>query len=345
MTDVKGKVVFVLAVSCFYACMGKKLIRRNKMKAQISYKEWLEYWLESKRTFVKEATFANYSLAVDNHIIPALGNCTLNELTEKQVQKTVLYWLGEGRKDKKGGLSEKTVRDLVTIVKLTLKAAAKAKLIPRRSLEILFPKNKQPKPIRVFSEESQQKLSRLIHLNLTPKNASILFCLHTGIRIGELCGIQWKDIDLERRVVHINKTIQRIYTKDINSTSQSRLCITSPKTMSSIREIPLSSIIYPILLKINPMNPNIYLLTNTEKFSEPRTFRSYYDRLLKQMDIEHINFHGLRHTFATRLIERGADYKTVSELLGHASVNTTLELYVHSQIEKKRKAIELIGDY
>jgi Site-specific recombinase XerD len=315
------------------------------MKSKMLYKDWLERWLKDKQEFVKEATYANYSTAVVNHIIPTLGNYTLNELTEKRLQDTAMLWLDEGRKDNQGGLSEKTVKDLIIIIKLTLKAAAKVKLIPQRNFEILFPKSETTEKLQVFSKDDQQKLTQMVYLNLTPKTSGVLFCLHTGVRIGELCAIQWKDIDLDRRVVHIDKTIQRIYTKGFDGSSQSKLLITSPKTKASVREIPLSSAIYPVLKKINPMNGEYYLLTGTEKFTEPRTFRGYYDRLLRRMDIEHINFHGLRHTFATRLIEGGADYKTVSELLGHASVNMTLNLYVHPQIEQKRKAIELITDF
>jgi integrase len=315
------------------------------MNPKILYKEWLEQWLQDKREFVKEATYANYSTAIVNQIIPTLGDYHLSELTEKKLQETALYWLDQGRMDKGGGLSDKTVKDLIMIVKLSLRAAAKAKLMTQRSTEILFPKAEKTDKLKVFSKDDQLKLTQMVYLNLTPKNAGVLFCLHTGVRIGELCAVQWKDIDLERKTVTISKTVQRIYIKDFDGTSQSKLLITTPKTKASFREIPLSSALYPVLKKMNPMNPELYLLTGTEKFTEPRTFRGFYDRLLRRMDIEHINFHGLRHTFATRLIEGGADYKTVSELLGHASVNMTLNLYVHPQMEQKRKAVEIITDF
>lgn len=315
------------------------------MKKEIKYEQWVNEWLLTRKGFIKEATYANYSTAIINQIVPALGGYDVAEITEKKLQETVMFWLSEGRKDGKGGLAEKTVKDLVTIVKLSLKAAAKEKIIIPATIEILYPKTEKQKKLKVFSKENQIVLAQSIYLDLKPKSAGILFCLHTGVRIGELCAIQWKDIDLENKTVTINKTVQRIFIQQTDGTSYTKLVITTPKTKASNRVIPLSATIYPILRKMQPNDPNAYLLTNTEKYLEPRTYRGFYDRFIKKLELEHINFHGLRHTFATRLIESGADYKTVSELLGHASVMMTLNLYVHPQMEQKRKAVELINDF
>lgn len=315
------------------------------MNKDIKYDEWVKQWIQTKKEFIKEATYANYSTAIINQIIPALGELKVSDITEKKLQETVMYWLNNGRKDGKGGLAEKTVKDLVTIIKLSLKAAAKEKIIIPATIEIMYPKTEKQKKLKVFSKENQIILAQSIYLDLKPKSAGILFCLHTGVRIGELCAVQWKDIDLENKTVTITKTAQRIFIQETDGTSYTKLIITTPKTKASNREIPLSATIYPILRKMQPNNQNAYLLTNTEKFLEPRTYRSFYDRFIKKLEIEHINFHGLRHTFATRLIESGADYKTVSELLGHASVMMTLNLYVHPQMEQKRKAVELINDF
>lgn len=315
------------------------------MKKENRYEEWLKQWILSRKGFIKESTYANYSTAIINQIIPALGNNLITDITEKKLQQTVMFWLNNGRKDGKGGLAEKTVKDLVTIVKLSLKAASKEKLIIPSTIEILYPKTEKEKKLKVFSKENQIILAQSIYLDLKPKSAGILFCLHTGVRIGEICAIQWKDIDLENKTVTINKTIQRIFIQQTDGKSYTKLIITTPKTKASNRIIPLSATIYPILRKMQTNDPNTYLLTNTEKYLEPRTYRGFYDRFIKRLEIEHINFHGLRHTFATRLIESGADYKTVSELLGHASVMMTLNLYVHPQMEQKRKAVELINDF
>lgn len=311
------------------------------MKTQIEYKAWLWEWLKSREGFVKESTYANYSIAIINHIIPSLGDCRLDELTEEKIQETVLWWLSKGRLDHKGGLSEKTVRDMLMIVKLSLRAAAKKRLISPEEIDILFPKTMEITKLKVLSKEDYQKISNSVCHNLNSRSVGILLCLQTGIRIGELCALQWRDIDLREQMLSITKTIQRVFLKEIDGQSTTKVIISTPKTQASVREIPLSNFMIPVLKKIIVDDPNAYVVTGTEKYLEPRTYRSFYEHFLTQNQISHINFHGLRHTFATRCIEGGADYKTVSELLGHASVNMTLNLYVHPQIEQKRKCIEL----
>lgn len=132
----------------------------------------------------------------------------------------------------------------------------------------------------------------------------------------------------------------RTYTKEDGS----KLNITPPKTRSSIRTIPLNKWImqYAVLLR---GNDNEYIITGKEKHIEPNKFRLYYNRQLKDLDLPHRKFHSLRHTFATRCIECGCDYKSLSELLGHSNVSITMNLYVHPQLELKRKCVELLADY
>ena len=312
---------------------------------EITYGIWLKEWLSMKETYLKQATFANYQENIEKHILPAFGNIPISEITEETIQQTVLFWLENGRCDGQGGLSERTVKSIVMLMKLTLKAAAKAGLCPFQEIQILFPPQEKIKKIQTFSKEEQALLTQYLYLHLTPKNLGILFSLHTGLRIGELCALQWKHIDLNQKTVTVCRTLQRVFTREEDGTSGTKIMITSPKTKHSVRMIPLSSLLIPVLQRMNPNNPEAYLLTGTNKPTEPRTYRDYYNRLLKKAGISQINFHGLRHTFATRLIENGADYKTVSELLGHASVNITLNLYVHPQMEQKRKAVELMTFY
>ena len=309
----------------------------------ITYKQWLGQWLENREGLVKEATIASYAASIENHILPALGAMPLTDITESRLQATALLWLEEGRCDGNGGLSERTVRGMVALVKLSLKAAAKAGYVPPQSYDIQFPPPQQVARLQVFGKQEQAVLMQHIYMNLTPKNLGILLCMYTGLRIGELCALRWEDIDMENKLVTVSRTMQRIYRRDENGEGHTKLLITTPKTRNSVRSVPLSSLIYPVLRRMHPGNDTYYLLTGKTTHTEPRTYRDYYNRLLERLGLPHVNFHGLRHTFATRLIENGADYKTVSELLGHASVNITLNLYVHPQMEQKRKAVELIN--
>lgn len=132
----------------------------------------------------------------------------------------------------------------------------------------------------------------------------------------------------------------RTYTKEDGS----HLYVTPPKSRSSTRTIPLNTCImhYAILLQGDADN---YVLTNRDKPIEPNKYRLYYNRILKELDLPHLKFHALRHTFATRCIECGCDYKSLSELLGHSNVSITMNIYVHPQMELKRKCVELLCDY
>lgn len=160
------------------------------------------------------------------------------------------------------------------------------------------------------------------------------------MRIGEICALKWLDIDLKKRIIIVNKTLQRICYKG----RKSKIVISKPKTENSNREIPISNSLYDFLLKIKPINRDVYFLTNTTKPNEPRNYRKIYQTLLKKLKINKISFHALRHTFATRLIENKVDIKTISELLGHASVNITISIYVHSEFSAKRKAVKTLDN-
>jgi integrase len=312
------------------------------MATKILYKDWLAEWLKDKRAFVKEATFANYSIEIVNHIIPKLGDCPLLDLTESRIQGTVLTWLKTGRLDGKGGLSEKTVRDLLMIVKLSIKEANRKYGYSISLPEIRFPKSIRLKKLHVFSARDQQKLIETALSDPNSKNIGIVLALYTGLRIGELCALQWSDVDLKQGKISVTKTIQRIFLKNLNQTAHTKVIITPPKTRASVREIPIAEQLIPLLQKIHSSNKNAFVLTGSDLVLEPRVYRDHYERLLRTAHIKHIAFHGLRHSFATMLITKSADAKTVSELLGHASIATTLNLYVHPDMEQKRKCIKLL---
>lgn len=309
----------------------------------MTYRQWMEKWTGNREDMLKEATAATYASAIDNHILPVLGALALDEITEARLQAAALEWLSHGRRDGTGGLSERTVNGIVAIVRHSLKAAAKAGLVPPRQYDIVLPPQRNVRKLQVFSREEQAMLMQHIYLNLNTRSMGILLCMHTGLRIGELCALRWEDIDMENRTLTVCRTLQRIYQRGECGAGHTKLIITPPKTVHSVRTVPLATLLMPVLRRIQPDNPGYYVLTGKPAPTEPRTYREYYDRLLVRIGLPHVNFHGLRHTFATRLIENGADYKTVSELLGHASVNITLNLYVHPHMEQKRKAVELMN--
>ena len=169
-------------------------------------------------------------------------------------------------------------------------------------------------------------------------------CLYTGLRIGELCALRWKDIDLNNKCYRIENTVQRVKNIDKDAKSKTKLIISIPKTPSSKRIVPIPNFLIPILRKYKK-DDNIFVFSDKEIPRDPRTFESYFERLLKKCNIENKNFHSLRHTFATRSLEAGMDIKTLSEILGHSSYRITMDIYVHSSFELKKDSLNELASY
>lgn len=310
-------------------------------KKRIYFKDWIDEWLSEQKNYIKESTYANYTNVVYNHLIPELGDYLLKDINNKLIQKILLDKYKNGRKDSTGGLSDKTIKDMGTLLKTSFKSAFKEELITPFDLSFNYPKNNKNNRIYVLSKIEQKKLISYIASNKNIKNLSILLTLYSGLRIGELCALKWSDIDFKKNILTVNKTLQRIYTKDNINSGSSKIVLSNPKTKNAYREIPLNNN-FAVLLKEYKSNNNDYILSCSAKAIEPRSFRKYYSSILKKVNIKHFSFHSLRHTFATNCIRLGTDYKTVSELLGHSSVNITLNLYVHPQISQKKKCINSI---
>lgn len=306
-------------------------------------KEWAAEWLQYKKNYVKESTYANYLILFENQILPRLGDRAVEEIDSRMVQEQVSYWAKSGRLNGAGGLSCKTIKDMITLLKMCLNDYKKVYECNMRNLEIEYPNSRNMKRRTVLSREQQEYLIGAIRRNLGYESLGYALSLYTGMRIGELCALQWGDIDMKRKSILISKTLQRIYLKNTNGKGGStKISVTSPKSAKAVREIPISETLYGLVKCMHCKDEKAYLLTGTRKYIEPRLYRRHYERFLDRNRAEYIRFHGLRHTFATRCIESGADYKVVSELLGHASVNLTLNLYVHPQWEDKKRCVELI---
>lgn len=205
--------------------------------------------------------------------------------------------------------------------------------------DIKYPTTEVRKGIEVLTVSHHKKILDYIRLNFTFRNLGIYISLTTGLRIGEICGLRWSDIDIENGTITVKRTIERIYMID-DDVKHTKLVINTPKTKNSYREIPMNK---ELLAMVKPLkkvvNANFYVLTNEEKPTEPRTYRNYYYRLMQRLDIPCLKYHGLRHSFATRCVESNCDYKTISVLLGHANITTTLNLYVHPNMEQKKRCI------
>ena len=294
-------------------------------------KEVAELWKADKKQYVKESTYSAYCLLVVNHIIPYFGD--KEEFVEDDVQKFVLDSLNTG-------LSEKTTKDIVVVIKMVQKFGAKKNLMKLNPIDIIYPMTSSKKELEVMSKDNQKKLLNYLNDNFSFKNLGITICLCTGLRIGELCALRWCDFDLDQKILKIRHSLQRIYIIDGNE-KYTKIKVDKPKTKESNRDIPLTNGLYTIikpLLKVVKLTN--YVLSNDENPIEPRTYRNYYKKILKKLEIPYLKFHGLRHSFATRCIESKNSVKTVSVILGHANITTTLNLYVHPNNDEKKRCIE-----
>lgn len=286
-----------------------------------------------KRPFVKASTYAAYALIVHSHIVPVFG--TSNALTEDDVQKFVLRKLEQG-------MSVKTVKDILIVLKMVMKFGVKNGWLEHSEWDIKYPSATTAPQLEVLTIANHKKILAHIRENFTFRNLGIYICLTTGLRIGEVCALKWSDINISNGTLTVGRTIERIYVLE-GEKRHTEVVINTPKTANSCREIPLSketlALIRP-LLKV--VNRDYFIITNEPTPTEPRTYRSYYKRLMAQLDIPKLKFHGLRHSFATRCIESGCDYKTVSVILGHANISTTLDLYVHPNMEQKKRCIDRV---
>ena len=255
------------------------------------------------------------------------------ELEENKVQEFALQKINNG-------LSKKSIKDILIVLKMILKFGVKHGYLDYKEWEIRFPTEDEKQHLEVLSKKKKKRIMSFIQEHFTFKNLGIYICLSTGLRIGEVCALTWDDINIELGIISIKRTIERIYIID-GEKRHTELIINTPKTKNSIREIPITKELIRILKPLKKIvNGNYYILTNEEKPTEPRTYRNYYKKLMKDLNIPELKFHGLRHSFATRCIESNCDYKTVSVILGHSNISTTLDLYVHPNMEQKKKCID-----
>lgn len=302
----------------------------NKKK---TFQDVSKIWCDAKRPIVKHSTMCAYLLTLQTHLLPWFG--TMETIAECDVQQFVI--------DKcASGLARKTVRDMVAVLKSIVKYGNKHGIFHFEEWEIEYPTNTENKLLPTLSLNHQRILMNHLIEQPTQQNIGVLLALCTGMRIGEVCALQWEDVDFTQRIITVRHTVGRIYNCELKTTERIH---TSPKTKNSCREIPISKQLFQSLKTVRKQSQSPYVVGTSTQSKEPRSYRDYFSRLLKRLNIPHLVFHGLRHTFATRCIESQCDYKTVSVILGHSNVATTLNLYVHPNLSQKKKCIDRMSKF
>lgn len=308
----------------------------NILKSKETYKEILERWLKVKKDTIKEQSYIKYSNLTIKHVIPILGNKVYKNINAHDVENFFQH-------SSINTLSSSTKKTLIYIIKSSIDYGVINNL--RKPLGNIDIKIKKPKAKVVYLTKCEQEtLENYLKDKQDIRSMGIYLCLYTGIRLGEVCGLKWEDVDFINKSITIRRTVQRITNVDSSSESRTKKIISTPKSDSSKRTIPLPEFLYNIMLKYKSKD-NHYILTDSLNFKDTRVFEKYLENTLRRCSIRNLNFHTLRHTFATRSIESGMDIKTLSEILGHSSYHITLDIYVHSTIDQKRDCINNLVSY
>lgn len=301
-------------------------MEKNK---QITYNNILNEWLSTKND-IKLQSLLNYENMIKGYLTDTIGNMEI-----KKLKKEIVENLFQNLKD---STSITTRKKLIYIIKSSLSYAYRHNYIDYMDLSnITFKTNNRT--IFVLSKEEQLKLEDKLKDRINIRKICVILCLYTGLRVGEVAGLKWEDIDFSNKSLCIKRTIERIKNKNTTNSSKTILIESTPKSETSNRIVPIPNFIIE-LLNTFPKKHNAFLLSNSEKLYDPRLLESFYSRILKKCNIKHNKFHTLRHTFATRSIESKMDIKTLSEILGHSSIEITLKLYVHPSYELKKNSIE-----
>ena len=306
---------------------------RSIRKRKYCLKEILAEWLETKGD-IKIQSYQKYQNIIKKYLVD-VNHLSIDTSIGKKLEKFM------------GQLKEKNVstsiqKTIIYVLKSAINLGIQKQYYIPIDLSTLKVR-KQQKIIHILSKEEQLQLEYQLKSNLNIKKTCLLLCLYTGLRKGEVCGLKWEDIDFEHQYLQVKRTIQRI--NNPNGIHPKTILIEStPKSVTSNRIVPIPSFLIENLKKYQSKN-DYYLLSNSEKLYDPRQLTFYYQHMIEKSGIKYINFHTLRHTFATRSIESQMDIKTLSEILGHSSIDITLKLYVHPSYELKKNSIEKLVQF
>ena len=308
---------------------GKKSgLEGQTQPENLMFSELAAGWLGEVRQTRKASTYVKYSLVYRVHLEPVL-----REVKASGIQDALDAL---GREKIFDHLSESIRKSICCVVNQIVKFASRQHHMTMPVWDKLVShETKRNKPVEVLSRKEQAGLLPILFQKMDKAKMAVLLCLHTGLRLGELCALKWKDIDFGNRMVSVNQTVQRLYRE--GGKTKTVLLETKPKSEYSRREIPLPAIVLELFEKIRHEGNYVF---GKDKPMEPRTLQNHFKRLLKKAGLKHKNFHALRHTFATNCIESGADIKSLSEILGHSDVRISLNRYVHPSMDSKRKYLD-----
>lgn len=305
----------------------------------MTYRNWLNEWLTHYiKPSSKQRTFEQYSKVAQIHILPYLGDVELTDLTPFVLQKFITGLTTNGNKRTGKGLSPNFIKTILSVIQNSLKTAHLVGYLPEYSANKIKRPKIVEKQVECFSIQEQKKIEEAALSAKKDKYKGIVLCLYTGLRIGELLALSWKDIDLEKGILTVSKTC-----RDGNINGKHVRISDTPKTENSRRQILLSKTLVKMLKEIKKKSKCEFVIADGEKPVFIRSYQRTFELFLKKLGLQHKRFHSLRHTFATRALECGIDVKSLSEILGHKNATITLNRYAHSLWEHKAEMMNKLS--
>ena len=304
----------------------------------VTFSELSQNWESSISLGVKISTAAHYHYTLAHYILPVLGSCRVQDLTASFLEQGLLQIIAPKNGCHKP-LAHSMARECLALVRRICRYAAHIRLMHPIEIEIKLP-HTATKPIQVLNQPEQVRIELFAKKLPTARKVGLLLMMQMGLRIGEVCGLQWNDFDLASGVLSVRRTVKRIYVAN----GQTKVVVQAPKSHSSVRQIPIPQGILQILNQLCSSHaPQEWFLSgNANKPVEPRCYRKSLRSYLRRAGVPIVNPHALRHTFATTCLQAGCNVKTLSELLGHASSDITMKRYVHTCWDWKRAEMDRI---
>ena len=293
--------------------IGQEVASRYLSDRYITVGKVYEEWLNAVVNRVKESSLANYKAKFEKHILPVFADTPCSDLSAGHINEFINKKLADG-------LSASYVRDIITVFKSMLRYAQEEYGFKLSLKNVVLPKVEK-KQIEKVNDTEQKRLISYLKANISLTAFGILLSLCMGLRIGELCGLKWGDVDFQHKILHIRRTVQRITSA--NGNRKTKKVITTPKSSTSFRDIAIPDFLMEYFRMFRDES-DFFILSGAEKPVEPRTMQYRYKKILQFAEIENHNYHKLRHTFATNCAEKGFDIKTLSMVLGHSTVNLSV---------------------
>lgn len=317
-----------------YSEVRQKLFEEKKNAAEkeqtedsaetaMTIQELSELWFAEVKENWKSSTYQKYRSIYEKHIKDQLGCLTVSEINSDVVAKSLPHQL-----------SQSTHKSIYCVLNQILRYGLRnygMSVIPLQQYFVVGP----ARPVETMCQGDQQKMVHYLYSDMDTYKLGVVICLNLGLRLGEICALKWEDIDFRNKTLHVCRTVQRL--KADQDHKKTKLVEGTPKTACSMREIPLPDYLVNILKKF--CGQGIYVIKGDSPM-DPRTYQNKFQFYLREAGVKSTHFHTLRHTFATNCINNGADAKSVSELLGHANVNVTLNRYVHPAMDVKRGVLD-----